>query len=273
MLCFPNAKINIGLNIIEKRTDGFHNIETLFYPIGLSDVLEFTNENTQLDNIKLSNTGIIIDDDIKNNLIVKACELLLDKKKYQKINIHLHKIIPIGAGLGGGSSDGAFMVKALNESFNLGFTKYELQNYSQQLGSDCAFFIDNIPSLAFEKGNKIEPINLSLKGFHLVLIVPPIHVSTKDAYADIIPAKPQITLSDLIKRPLNEWKNNVTNDFEESIFPKYPEIKNIKNKLYELGAVYASMSGSGSSVYGLFYETIDAKKHFDSTCFIWQEIL
>ena len=271
MLCFPNAKINIGLNIIEKRTDGFHNIETLFYPIGLSDILEFTNKNTQSENIKFSNTGIIISDDYKSNLTVKACELVLNKDK--KINIHLHKIIPIGAGLGGGSSDGAFMVKALNKSLKLNLTKHELQNYSQQLGSDCVFFIDNIPSLAFEKGNKLKPINLSLKGFHLVLIVPPIHVSTKEAYADITPAKPEIALSDLIKRPINEWKDNVKNDFETDIFIKYPEIKNIKNKLYELGAVYSSMSGSGSSVYGLFYDKIDAKKYFDSTYFIWQELL
>ncbi len=273
MLCFPNAKINIGLNIIEKRTDGFHNIETLFYPIGLSDILEFTNKNTQSENIKFSNTGIIISDDYKSNLTVKACELVLDINKDKKINIHLHKIIPVGAGLGGGSSDGVFMVKALNKNLKLNLTKYELQNYSQQLGSDCVFFIDNTPSLAFEKGNKLKPINLSLKGFYLVLIVPPIHVSTKEAYADITPAKPEIALSDLIKSPINEWKDTIKNDFETSIFSKYPEIKNIKNRLYELGAVYASMSGSGSSVYGIFDETIDAKKYFDSTYFIWQEML
>ncbi|MCK5822615.1 MAG: 4-(cytidine 5'-diphospho)-2-C-methyl-D-erythritol kinase, partial [Bacteroidales bacterium] len=165
MLCFPNAKINIGLNIIEKRADGFHNLETLFYPIGLSDILEFTINDNQAKSIKFSNTGITIDGDYQTNLIVKACKLLTEKEQYDKLNIHLHKIIPIGAGLGGGSSDGAFMVKSLNECFNLGLTKNKLQNFSQQLGSDCAFFIENKPSLAYEKGTKIKPINLSLKGF------------------------------------------------------------------------------------------------------------
>ncbi|MBE9467717.1 MAG: 4-(cytidine 5'-diphospho)-2-C-methyl-D-erythritol kinase [Bacteroidetes bacterium] len=273
MLCFPNAKINIGLNIVEKRTDGFHNIETLFYPIGLSDILEFVNNNTQTNRINISNTGIIIDDDINNNLIVKASRLILNKEQSEQLNIHLHKNIPIGAGLGGGSSDGSFMLKALNKNFNLSLTKDDLQNYSQQLGSDCAFFIDNTPSLAYEKGNKIKPINLNLKGFFLVLIVPPIHVSTKEAYSKIIPTKPKISLSELIKKPVSEWRNKIKNDFEDSIFPKYPEIKNLKNKLYDLGAAYASMSGSGSSVYGLFDNVIDVKKHFDSSYFIWQEML
>ena len=273
MLCFPNAKINIGLNIIEKRTDGFHNLETLFYPIGLSDILEFTINDNQAKNINFSNTGINIEGDYNSNLIMKACKLMINKKSYDKLNIHLHKIIPIGAGLGGGSSDATSMVKALNEELNLGLTKNELQNYSQQLGSDCAFFIDNIPSLAYEKGNKIKRVNFSLKGYYLVLIVPPIHISTKEAYANITPSKPKISLSDLIKKPVIEWRNNIKNDFEDSIFPNYTEIKNIKNKLYELGAVYASMSGSGSSVYGLFENFIDAKKYFDSSYFIWQEIL
>ena len=273
MLCFPNAKINIGLNIVEKRPDSFHNLETLFYPIGLSDILEFTIDDTQSGDIRFLNTGIVIDDDIKNNLIVKACKLLINKGQCKKFNIRLHKIIPIGAGLGGGSSDGAFMVKSLNEKMKLNLKKSELQDYSQQLGSDCSFFIDNIPSLAFEKGNKLKPVNMNLKGFYLVLVVPPIHVSTKEAYANIIPAKPKISLIDLINLPVNEWRNNIKNDFEESIFLKYPEIKDIRNKLYELGAVYASMSGSGSSVYGIFYEMIDAKKYFDYKYFIWQEIL
>jgi len=251
MILYPNAKINLGLNVVEKRPDGYHNIETVFYPIGLCDVLEVEPSQTCTD-YSFSSSGIAIDGDPEDNLIVKAYHLLRSGYQFPAVDISLIKQIPFGAGLGGGSSDAAFMLKALNEMFELKATPNRLEKLAAKLGADCPVFIKNKAVFATGIGNVFTPIKLSLKGKFLVLVKPDIHVSTPEAYALIVPEKPEISLIDLIQRPISEWKDAIKNDFEKSVFSKYPAIGEIKDKLYEMGAVYASMSGSGSSVYGIF---------------------
>lgn len=251
MLTYPNAKINLGLNVVEKRPDGYHNIETIFYPIGLSDVLQVEVSETCTD-YSFSSSGIQIDGDPEDNLIVKAYHLLRSGYQFPPIDISLIKQIPFGAGLGGGSSDAAFMLETLNEMFQLKITPGRLEKIAAKLGADCPVFIKNKPVFATGIGNVFTPIKLSLKGYFLLLVKPDIHVSTPVAYSMIDPQKPEVSLSELILKPISEWKNVVKNDFEKSVFAKYPEIENIKNTLYNMGAIYASMSGSGSSVYGIF---------------------
>ena len=269
MILFPNAKINIGLNITEKRSDGFHNLETIFYPVSLTDVLEFVPVKKR--ETCITNTGIEVDDN-KNNLCIKAYYLLKQKYDLPVLDIHLHKIIPIGAGLGGGSSDGAFILKALNEYFNLNIDFETLTDYVSKLGSDCPFFLHSKPLYASEKGDKFEETGLSLKGYNVVIIYPGIFVSTAEAYSGVIPVKPDISIKEIVKTPIVEWKDVLKNDFEESVFISYPEIKNVKEMLYSSGAVYASMSGSGSAVYGLFSKKPDLSE-LQSNYFVWEGIL
>ncbi len=251
MIVFPNAKINLGLNVIEKRPDGYHNIETVFYPIGLSDVLEIEPSDTCSD-YSFSSSGILLDGDPENNLIVKAYRLLRSQYQFPPIDISLIKQIPFGAGLGGGSADAAFMLKALNELFELKITPGKLEKLAAKLGADCPVFIKNKAVFATGIGNVFSPVKLSLKNYFLLLIKPDIHVSTPEAYSLVQPEKPEVSLIELIKKPITEWKDSIKNDFEKSVFSKYPEIEKIKRDLYEMGAVYASMSGSGSSVFGIF---------------------
>ncbi len=270
MIVFPNAKINIGLNITEKRSDGFHNIETIFYPISLSDILEINISDSK---IKFENTGLTVENKkLENNLCYKAYEALNNNSKINPVEIHLHKIIPFGAGLGGGSADASFTLKALNLILKLSLDNETLMNYAEKIGSDCPFFILNKPAFATEKGNKLTPIELSLKGYFLVLIHPGIHVNTAKAYSKIKPNKPSESLSKLISQPIENWKELIKNDFESGIFKEYPEIENIKNKLYNSGAIYASMSGSGSAVYGIFRNKIDLKSEFKNH-FIYTDLL
>ena len=249
MLVFPNTKINIGLNITEKRTDGFHNLETVFYPISLSDVLEFveTKEETTF-----TNSGILIDVPADKNLVLKAYNLLKTEHSLAELSIHLHKIVPLGAGLGGGSADASFMLAALNDYFNLDLSEKELINYAQKLGSDCPFFIKNKPVFAQGTGNIFTEVELDLSSYYILLVKPDIHISTKVAFSNLIPVKPKHSLSELIKQPIKEWQNIIVNDFEKNIFKLYPEIKAIKENLYNMGAIYAQMSGSGATVYGIF---------------------
>jgi 4-diphosphocytidyl-2-C-methyl-D-erythritol kinase len=261
MLTYPNAKINLGLNIIERRPDGYHNIETVFYPVGLSDILEVVPSDACLD-YSFSSSGIELGGDPEDNLIIKAYRLLRSDYQFPAIDISLIKQIPFGAGLGGGSSDAAFMLKMLNEIFELKITNRKLEKYATLLGADCPVFIKNKPVFASGTGNVFTPIKLSLKGKFLVLIKPDIHVSTPEAYSHVNPQTPEISLIDLIQRPMNEWKDTIKNDFEMSVFDTYPEIGSIKNHLYNLGAVYASMSGSGSSVYGIFNGPIPQNDFF-----------
>ncbi len=268
MVTFPNAKLNIGLNITEKRADGFHNLETIFYPVPLSDILEFVeNENSK--SVNFVNSGIQIDGNPETNLCVKAYHLIKQDFDIPFIDIQLHKTIPFGAGLGGGSADAAFMLKALNEHFKLNLTVEALKNYASKLGSDCAFFIDNKPAFGSGKGDILEPIPLNLKGLYIAIVQPSVISNTKEAYSGIKPQKPLYSLKTLIERPIGEWKDLIKNDFETSIFSKYPQIELIKNKLYDQGAIYASMSGSGSSVFGFFHENPNLSKLFDN-CFYWE---
>lgn len=265
MLCFPNAKINLGLNIINKCPDGYHNIETIFYPIPVVDALEITHAET----LSFSQTGIKIDTPIEKNLVVKALNLLKKQYKIPDVEIHLLKAIPFGAGLGGGSADAAFMLKLLNDYFNLHISIEKLEELASEIGADCPFFIRNKPVFASGIGNIFEPINLSLKGYYLCLIKPEIMVSTPEAYSKVIPKVPVISLKEIIQRPISEWKQWMVNDFESSVFSKHPEIESIKNLLYRKGAIYAAMSGSGSSVFGLFEEATHLKSLFNG-CFVWE---
>lgn len=257
MITFPNAKINLGLNIVEKRPDGYHNLETIFYPINLQDALEVTRSEHSDQPYKLHVSGTNIDGEPEDNLVVKAYNLLKqDYPQLLPIEIHMYKHIPTGAGLGGGSADGAYMIKLLNEKFSLGITEEKMEEYAARLGADCAFFIKNKPVFATGIGNIFEPIELSLKGYHITLIKPDIFVSTKDAFSAIKPHHPSVSLKEIVKQPIETWRDNMKNDFEDSVFLKYPEIAAIKDELYDLGAIYAAMSGSGSSVYGIFKEPI-----------------
>ena len=254
MIVYPNAKINIGLSVTEKRADGFHNIESIFYPIGIKDILEII-PNTGFGNVIFSSSGIEIPGDASGNLCIKAYNLLFNDFKIPSIQMHLHKQIPIGAGLGGGSSDAAFTLKALDELFNLNIPKERLIEYASVLGSDCAFFIENMPTYNFNKGNDFELFDLDMSKYYLILLFPNIHVSTADAYSGINPIKPIENIRTLVSSSIENWKEKVINDFEKSVFSKYPAIKKYKEELYDAGAIYASMSGSGSSVFGIFSET------------------
>jgi 4-diphosphocytidyl-2-C-methyl-D-erythritol kinase len=271
MVVFPNAKINLGLNVVERRPDGYHNIETVFYPIGLTDVLEVEPSETCSD-YSFSSSGIQLDGDPEDNLIVRAYHLLRSGYEFPAVDISLVKQIPFGAGLGGGSSDAAFMLKALNELFELKITPRRMEKLAAMLGADCPVFIKNKPVFATGIGDVFTPLKLSLKGCFLLLVKPDIHVSTPDAYSLVVPEKPETSLSELIQRPMEEWKYCIKNDFEKSVFAKHPAIRTIKEELYSMGAVYASMSGSGSSVYGLFKSDFPESKLFDG-CFVTGGIL
>lgn len=264
MICFPNAKINIGLNILRKRKDGYHDIETVMYPLKgiLYDALEIIQGSGE--EVKIKATGIKIPGNENENLCVKAYNLIKKDYSLPAVKIYLHKAIPMGAGLGGGSADAAFFIKLLNETFELGISWGEMHNYARLLGSDCSFFISNQPAFAEGRGEKLETIReiKALEGKYIALIYPNVHVSTIEAYALVKPKQPKTSLEELISLPLAKWKSNIHNDFEDFIFPKYPELKKIKEKLYSSGAVYASMSGSGSALYGIFKTKPNAKKKF-----------
>jgi len=274
MICFPNAKINLGLRIIEKRPDGYHNLETVFYPIGLKDALESV-PNTNSTNYSLSVNDLNDTDKtggFENNLVTKAFRLIQSKHSLQSADFFLHKAIPTGAGLGGGSSDAAFTLKLINETNRLGLTETELEEISAQLGADCAFFIKNKPIFASGIGTVFEDIALSLKGYYLILVKPNIHVSTAEAYSLVHPARHEPSLKNVLTKPVSTWKDTVVNDFEASVFERHPQIRDIKEQMYLNGAVYASMSGSGSSVFGIFTEPVDLRQYFKA-CFYWSETL
>ncbi len=248
MISFPNAKINIGLYVTEKRPDGFHNLETVFYPVGWCDALEFVEARVT----SFTTSGIHISGEPENNLVMKAYRLLQKDYLLPPLNIHLHKQIPFGAGLGGGSSDGAFMLKMLNKTFHLNLSDEKLVEYAAVLGSDCPFFIVNKPVFATGRGENMNIINLALNDWFILLVKPPIEVSTAKAFQFVKPQKTVTSLPENLQMPVQDWKSTVINQFESSVFQQFPEIGEIRRKLYELGAEYASMSGSGSSVFGIF---------------------
>lgn len=292
MICHPNAKINLGLNVTERRPDGYHNLETVFHPIPLCDTLQFsTDAGTDSHRPEgIFPNGIPVQEhstedytfragDIdcppEQNLIIKGLRLIREHYALPHLYISLHKQIPSGAGLGGGSSDAAHTMKSLNQMFNLGLSDNELEERVTGLGADCPFFVRNRPVFATGIGNIFTPIGLSLSGWHLVLVKPDIFVSTKEAYARIIPRRPETPITDIIRRPVEKWKNLLTNDFEEGVFALHPEITDIKARLYDRGAAYASMSGSGSSVFGLFRtapEETDMRRLFPGS-FYFQALL
>lgn len=250
MICFPNAKINLGLNIVAKRADGYHNIETVFYPIDICDALEITPAKNEQG--VFTQTGITIDGDSENNLVMKALRLLRQEYQIPEIDIFLHKHIPFGAGLGGGSSDAAFMLKLLNEFAELNLSISQLEEYAAKLGADCPFFIQNKAVFAEGIGNIFTPIDFSLEAYEIKMIKPDVHVSTQEAYSLVRPQQPKTPIPIILQQPIHTWKDQLVNDFEQSVFSLHPEIEQAKNELYAQGAIYASMSGSGSSVFGIF---------------------
>lgn len=252
MVLFPNAKINIGLRIVSRRMDGYHDIETVFYPVKLCDALEFVKSETGEDELVVTGIGIV--SNAKENLVIKAVSKLRQRSQFPFLKIHLHKAIPAGAGLGGGSSDGSCILKSLNRYFSLGISMNELMDMALGLGSDCPFFIEDQPAYATGRGELLEPVPSVLEGFYIVLINPGLHVSTKEAYSHCIPSKPDTSLKELIGLPVSEWKKFIFNDFEDFASGKYPVIGDIKRSFYASGAVFSLMSGSGSSVFGIFSE-------------------
>ncbi len=256
MIAFPNCKINIGLHILRKRQDHYHDLETIFYPVQLCDVLEILPSKKS--DVSFINTGINIPDNA-GNLCLKAYHLIKnDFPDLPAVSIHLHKVIPIGAGLGGGSSDAANTLQLLNKLFSLQITHEKLYGYALALGSDCPFFLLNKPALAKGRGEVLQPLEPILKGYNIVMVFPDIHCNTAQAFSSIVPAERNNALAGLFMHSINQWPENISNDFEHSVFSAHPSIQKIKEHLYEAGADYASLSGSGSTVYGLFKNEIPA---------------
>jgi 4-diphosphocytidyl-2-C-methyl-D-erythritol kinase len=269
MLVYPNAKINLGLTIIERRTDGYHNLETIFYPINWCDSLEFIEAIDGKTEFFIE--GIQIEGNWQNNLVYRAYQLLKNIKPLPELKIFLYKNIPTGAGLGGGSANAAFMLRALNDFFELNFSDDFLLEQASKLGADCPFFIYNQPCFATEIGNKLTLINEKLKGFYILVIKPSVSVNTAKAYSKIKPQKPQYNLKEIyLTEPIENWKNFLFNDFEPVVFNDYPIIKSIKDLLYNQGALYAAMSGSGSAVFGIFNKEIFINDALLKECIVWK---
>jgi 4-diphosphocytidyl-2-C-methyl-D-erythritol kinase len=267
MVIFSNAKINIGLNVTERRADGYHNLETVFYPVKINDVLEII----PADKLSFESSGLEIPGRLEDNLCIKAYHLMKKDHDLPPVKIHLHKNIPIGAGLGGGSSDAAFFIKLVDQQFNLKLSIDQMLDYARKLGADCAFFIESKPVFAFEVGDEFELIRLDLSKYKIVLVMPPTQVSTAEAYRGVKPTPVKQTLFELIDLPVTEWKKYIKNDFEESVFKNHIIIRGVKAALYQAGALFASMSGSGASVFGIF-ETLPDLKHLEEENQVFYDI-
>lgn len=260
MIVFPCAKINLGLNIVSNRDDGYHNLETVFYPVPLYDALEIKYMDPKFPSdvpCDLKVTGIDLDCDEQWNLVIRAYNLLAEDYELPRVHAHLMKRIPTGAGLGGGSSDGAYMIRLLDERFRLNIGIAEMERYAARLGADCAFFITAEPMYATGIGNILAPVDDSigfLEGLYLAIVKPGISVSTVEAYRQIKPKKPAKCCLDIVRQPIETWREELTNDFEPPVFAAHPELGDIKEKLYDMGAIFAQMSGSGSAIYGIFKE-------------------
>lgn len=260
MITFPCAKINLGLNIVSKRPDGYHNLETVFYPIPLTDALEIKYMDEKFPSespCDLKITGNDVDCNEEDNLVIKAYQLLAADFQLPRVHAHLVKRIPTQAGLGGGSSDAAYMIRLLDERFRLNIGIPEMERYAAKLGADCAFFITADPSYAEGIGDVLMPVDVpgaGLGGYYLAVVKPSVAVSTRDAYAAIVPKTPAKCCRDIVRQPIETWKDELVNDFEAPIFAMHPELAAIKQSLYDAGAVYAAMSGSGSALFGIFRE-------------------
>lgn len=252
MKIYPNAKINIGLNIVKKREDGYHDLETVMYPIPLYDELEIEED----DKLSFETEGIKLEDDGKENLVVRAYRLMAERYPIKPVRIHLIKNIPSGAGLGGGSADAAFMLKALIELFSLDINNEELKHIASRLGADCAFFIENRPMMCRGIGDQMSPVDVNLEKCKLLLVKPAIHISTAEAYRGCRPAQWSTTLQDIITSPMEIWKNCLKNDFEQQVFALHTELEVLKKRIYDSGAIYAAMTGSGSALYGIYKDRI-----------------
>ena len=270
MVIFPNAKINLGLSVLRKREDGFHDIESIFYPTGLCDILEFIPAENTSQNDSISYSGLFPVEG--KDICLTLTEMLRNSFSFPVLRMHIHNNIPAGAGLGGGSADAAFLLKSLNEYFTFGLNPLQLEKWAARIGSDCPFFVRNHPCLVTGKGESLQDIELDLNGYYFLLVYPGIHMSTAEAYKDIIPSLKSADLRDGIRKPVDQWKYLITNHFEDPVFRKYPLLADIKKELYRMGAVYASMTGSGSALYGLFQSEIIIPQQF-SSYFIFKEWL
>ncbi len=271
MIVFPNCKINLGLNILHKRSDGYHDLETIFYPITLCDSLEIIDNTHGVKSpaFPFSSSGLSVTGNPSSNICVKAYKLLKkDFPSLVSVQIHLHKVIPAGAGLGGGSADAAFTLKAINEVMSLGISTKQLINYAAELGSDCAFFIINKPCFAKGRGEILEEIQLDLSAYKIIIVNPGIHVDTGRAFLDMKPSLPEKPLKEIIAGPIESWKELLKNDFEKIIFQQHTPISDIKEILYNKGAIYASMSGSGSTVFGIFPKEQKLELSFPENYFV-----
>ncbi len=267
MIVFPNCKINLGLHILNKREDGFHNLETIFYPLAYKDALELI-PNVNNDENEFTATGLAVDCKAEDNLCIKAWHLLKkDFPKLPPVKIHLHKAIPMGAGLGGGSADAAFMLKLLDSYFKLDIPEERLLRFALELGSDCPFFIINKPCFATGRGDVLEKVSVDLSMYKIVLINPGIHINTAWAFSNITPASPTKSIKEIIRQPIETWKDELQNDFENPVFEAHPQIKAIKENLYKQGAMYSAMSGSGSTVFGIFPQDPVGNKEPDTRMF------
>ena len=274
MLVFPNAKLNLGLYVTERRPDGFHTLESVFVPLPWTDALELLPAPAGQAQNSITLTGRPIPGDPATNLCLRAYELLqVDFPQLPPVQLFLHKIVPIGAGLGGGSADAAFALKAANDLFSLNLSPETLESYARRLGSDCAFFIRNQPVLAVERGDVFEKIDLSLTGTACVVVYPNLHIGTAEAYARISPQPPKHPLRAALAQPLSTWRDTVSNDFETALTPTYPALAEIKEQLYAAGAIYVSLSGSGSAVYGLWASGEPAAMTWPAEYTVWQGVL
>ena len=277
MITFPIAKINLGLNVVEKRPDGYHNLQTVFYPVPVKDALEvFTMDDAFPSDVDcdLKVTNISIDGDEQRNLVVRAYNLLKsDFPALPRCHAHLWKGIPTQAGMGGGSSDCAYMIRLLNEMFHLGLSEQQMIDYAARLGADGAFFIKNGPCYAEGIGERLEDIQLDLSGWHIAVVRPDIPVPTKEAFSRIRPHFPVKNCRDIVMQPVETWRDQLVNDFEESVFALHPEIGLVKEKLYKMGATYAAMSGSGSALFGLFRNRPEALDQAFPDMFTFSSVL
>lgn len=269
MISFPNCKINLGLHILHKREDGFHDLETVFYPVGLKDALEIIQQSDNKEEVIFTQSGLLIDTKPADNLCSRAWQLLKkDFPDLPAIRLHLHKQIPMGAGLGGGSADAAFTLSLLNDKFRLGLGDEQLLAYAASLGSDAPFFVLNKPCYATGRGEILKPVSVDLSAYTIVLVNPGIHINTGWAFSQLTPAVPPVSLATIIGQPISLWQQSMRNDFEMPVFEKYPAIAAIKERLYNEGAVYASMSGSGSTVFGIFEKAPTAPLFQDQAYFV-----